>query len=701
MSKLLIVESPGKIKKIKSILGNGWEVMASFGHIRQLAKDTDDGLGFIFHGENIDCHYVPRDDRAKQTISKLVAAAKKADGVYLASDPDREGETIAWHLAEVLKLKQPQRVVYQEITESAVKAAIANPRAIDMDLVAGGRCRECLDKLVGFKGSPLIWRLSNGAKSVGRVQSAALHLVCERERAITAFVPQAYFSIFVDYREGFRAFYAGAAGISVSSSDEESDPGQSESTRVGSHVEAERVVGIARSIEHRVVSVRGEIASKKPPAPFTTSTLQQFAGTKLKFSPDRTMAAAQKLYEAGLITYMRTDSIALSEDFCVAVRAWLVDNDRENLPDVTTAQKNVKGAQAAHEAIRPTDIGRLSGGASADEEALYLLIWHRSMASLCKPARLRKTTIVTQSGEIRWEAKGQTVEFAGYSRYWQDISGDSLLPSLADGAPLSVERADAERKQTQPPARYSEPKLVQLMEREGIGRPSTYASTIATLKDRDYVTLVKDKLQPTRVGMEVDEFLGRTLPDLIAAEFTAQMEAQLDAIAHGKLGWQKYLTSWNRDYFVPALAKAGEGLPAAGDRPQRQLDASRTKCPECSQCLVKVPSTKVKKGHFLKCQTCKSADGRDLVMFWSDRAKEWQLPQVKSGGDYVAKLTAHPCPVCKKMLEEYSYTKDGQAKLMLRCSDATARAQPKHKEVAYFPSRDGGWWSKQFGTISL
>jgi DNA topoisomerase I len=314
----------------------------------------------------IDCRYIPRDERAKQTIAGLVAAAKQADRIFIASDPDREGEVIGWHIAQVLKLKQPQRVVYQEITESAVKKAIASPRSLDMALVEAGRCRDCLDKLVGYKGSPLIWRLKNGAKSVGRVQSATLHLVCQREREIQVFIPQDYWSVFVDYAEGFRAFYNGTAqAVSPTAYEETSDDAGAtekvaESTRVLSQAEAERLVEIGKAHPHQVKTIEGKLAPKKPPAPFITSSLQQAAGSRLKFSPEHTMSVAQKLYEAGLITYMRTDSVELSQDFCTAAREWLLAHDKDNVPTKVAKQRSSKDAQEAHEAVRPTDITKAS-----------------------------------------------------------------------------------------------------------------------------------------------------------------------------------------------------------------------------------------------------------------------------------------------------------------------------------------------------
>jgi DNA topoisomerase I len=712
MRHLLIVESAGKIKKLKSILGAEWDVKASVGHIRQLASDGDGALGFDLGAETIDCRYIPRDDRAKQTIAGLIAAANQADRVFIASDPDREGEVIGWHIAQVLKLKQPQRVVYQEITESAVKKAIASPRSLDMALVEAGRCRDCLDKLVGYKGSPLIWRLNNGAKSVGRVQSATLHLVCQREREIQSFTPQDYWSVFVDYAEGFRAFYNGTTQVIAPAADEDTsdDAGATEkvaeSTRVLSQAEADRLVAIGAAQPHQVQKIEGKLSPKKPPAPFITSSLQQAAGSRLKFSPEHTMSVAQKLYEAGLITYMRTDSVELSQDFCKAARAWLSTHDKDNVPSKVAKQRSSKDAQEAHEAVRPTDITKASSELklqlSADEFALYLMIWMRSIASQCKPAQIRKTTIVTQSGEIQWQARGQMLEFAGYAKYWKDISGDAILPSLQPKQPLTAANVSHEQKQTQPPQRYSEPKLVQLMERKGIGRPSTYAPTIATLKQRNYVELVKSKVQPTTVGLQVDDFLIQALPELIQSEFTAQMETQLDAISKGKQEWQSYLIDWNQSYFVPALSRATQNLPAPdySSFSARDLEKSRAKCPTCSKAMSKVPTKKVKKGYFLKCEDgCKDPDGKGLVMFWSDRSTEWQLPQPKTTPSAPPKLTDHPCPICQKPLEEYTYKKDGKEKSMLRCSDSIARNQPKHKDVAYFRGNEQQWWSPKLGNL--
>lgn len=457
--RLLVVESPGKVKKLSQILGSEWIVRASCGHIRELSDEGEDALGFSMDGSSVQCHYVPRDQRSKETIQQLKSAAKQVSEVVLGTDPDREGETIAWHLKEVLGLREPKRVVYTEITASAVQSAIAHPRKLDLNLVGAGLCRDCLDKLVGYKGSPLVWALNNGAKSVGRVQSSTLHLICQREREIQSFVPQDYWSVWVDYVEGFRAFYKGAVNTRSNSPEAEVEihddaAGNSttapESTRVLAEAEANRLVEEARRHPHQIVQYEGKVANRQPPPPFITSTLQQAAGSKLKFAPEKTMQLAQKLYEAGLITYMRTDSVMLSPEFCESARQWLEQNDPQNVPTQVARHRSSKTAQQGHEAIRPTDVFRPSAQLrielSTDEFNLYVMIWKRAIASQCRPAQLRKTVVITQSGQILWQARGQVVEFLGYTRYWPNLSKDTLLPTLQQGQMVTLENAGHEKK---------------------------------------------------------------------------------------------------------------------------------------------------------------------------------------------------------------------------------------------------------------
>lgn len=710
-TNLLIVESPGKVKKLSQILGSDWLVRASMGHVRELANDGINSLGFDLTDCTVQCRFVPRGARGKETIAHLKSAVQQVKTVVLATDDDREGETIAWHLQQALNLKQPQRVVYSEITPTAVKRAISNPRTINQDLVHAGLCRTVLDKLVGYKGSPLLWQLQNGAKSMGRVQSATLHILCERERQIEAFVPQDYWSVFVEYGEGFRAFYRGTeADAEPPQLDDATAPNTQatpESERVLSQAEADRLVQQAQAFPHHVAAIEGKQINRTPPPPFVTSTLQQAAGSRLKFSPEKTMQVAQSLYEAGHITYMRTDSIELSPDYTESARQWLVEHDSQNVPQKTPHHRKVKGSQEAHEAIRPTEVNRASAQLklelSSDAFALYVLIWKRAMASQCRSARVRQTRIVTQSGSVFWQAKGQTIEFAGYSKYWNNLSADVELPTLKIAQPLTLTKAAHEQKQTQPPPRYSEPKLVQVMERQGIGRPSTYAPTIHTLKDRHYVEVTKGALQPTALGREVDRFLDDALPDLLQSEFTAQMERSLDDIADGKQEWQRYLTTWNETYFEPALLKAQQVIPqhlttTPVFHSAKQLQTSRTRCPDCQKPLAKIPSTKVKKKYFLKCvEGCEN-----VVLFWSERSKRWEAPQAKSPQTESSKpqLTDFPCPVCQRFLEQYSYQKDGQNKALLRCSNPKARSDSKHKDVVYFQT-EKGWWSPKLGDLTL
>ena len=666
---LVLIESPGKREKWQKSLGPGYRVMASMGHITELAKDGEDALGFDMTGDRINCRFVPRGSRGKQVIKDLKLAVRGAKRVLFATDPDREGEIISWHLARELGVNNPLRAVVSEITPSAIKKAIAAPRPLDRNLVAAALGRTCLDKLVGFRGSKLVWSLNNGAKSVGRVQSATLHILCEREREIQRFRPEDYWSVWVDYAEGFRAFYAGNApqnedlsateetddssvepslgGSSGRSSEESGDSSEQgkqgeqkeqaeQAERVLSQSQADRLVAIARNHPHRAASIKGKVISKKPPAAFTTSSLQQAAGARLKWNPEKTMQVAQKLYEGGYITYMRTDSTALSAEFCAAVRRYLEQTDPGNVPNRVPKHKSSKGAQEAHEAIRPTEVlrtpAKTKAEVNAEQAALYELIWLRAIAANCRNAELLKTKIITQSGSVYWQAHGRVLQFEGYLKYWRDLGGDRVLPTLQRGQELTLEEAGADKKQTQPPPRYTEPKLIQTMERLGIGRPSTYAPTVKTLKARQYVKLFKGKLQPTQLGMEVDEFLGRALPELIQADFTAEMEKSLDAIASGNLDWQHYLTRWNREYFEPALKKARNVIAVT---PQRHSprpvsepvsEPGGISCPNCGKQMVKVPSKskRLQANHFLSCD--KNQGGCGTAMFWNAKGRCYELP---------------------------------------------------------------------------
>ncbi|MEW6055546.1 MAG: type I DNA topoisomerase [Bdellovibrionota bacterium] len=590
MSNVLIVESPGKIKTLRKILGPGWVIEASVGHVTELALDGPKRLGFEFKNDQVFTHYVPRGDRGKQVLGRLKKVVAGARHVFLATDPDREGEAIAWHLASQLNLKSYSRVTYTQITEAAIKKALSNPGVINLPLVDSQRARQCLDKLVGFEVSPLLWR-STGGKSAGRVQSATLHLICERERERLNFKPENYWVLKAKYAEGFEAVYEPEAATEGSSSTGENAPGsvpgsgtsaaaekapvaseksadEPELNRVRSEQEANRIAEIARNHEHVLSQIEQKQEFRNPPAPLITSSLQQVAGAKFKFSPKHTMKIAQELYEGiqgkGLITYMRTDAAVLSPEFVSEARQWLGENAAEALPEKAPTYRVKADAQAAHEAIRPTSAyftpEKTRSVLTPDQHKLYSLIWERAIASQCKAAKLSKTKLVIHAQQTRWVARGTVVLEPGYLRFWKNLEEDKELPALKQGQVLKCKNVSIQARTTTPPPRYSEPRLVQLMERKGIGRPSTYASTIATLKEREYVLLEKLVLAPTELGMATDQALTSALPDLVDTRFTATMEADLDRIAEGKLSWQAYLIQWNRNYLDPALRKARQTL---------------------------------------------------------------------------------------------------------------------------------------------
>lgn len=582
--RLLIVESPGKLKTLRKILGAGWMIEASVGHTTELASDGPKRLGFEFREGKINVRYVPRGPRGRQVLTKLKAQVARAEMVVLATDPDREGEAIAWHLIEQLGIKNYQRVAYTQITDSAVKKAIQNPVPLNVDLVSSQRARQCLDKLVGFEVSPLLWN-STGGKSAGRVQSATLRLVCDRERERLAFKPERYWTLKSTYKlegeENFTALYE-PEPVDVVSRSAQSADGVSASgdapdiNRVRTAEEADRIAAIAKANPHIVQNCEQKEDLRNPPAPLITSSLQQVAGVKFKFAPKHTMKLAQELYEGiqgkGLITYMRTDAVALSPEFIGETRQWLLAVAPSALPEKPPVYRTKADAQGAHEAIRPTSVQLTPEKAKAiltpDQHKLYSLIWERAVASQCKAAKLSKTKLVIMAADTRWVARGTVVLEPGYLKFWKNLEEEEVLPVLAAGTALNFDKVEKHSTTTKPPPRYSEAKLVQLMERKRIGRPSTYASTIATLKDREYVKLEKSVLAPTPLGMATDEALGQAMPDLVDTRFTATMEQSLDQIAEGKMSWECYLTDFNDKYLQPALTRARQVLrtrrPAPG-----------------------------------------------------------------------------------------------------------------------------------------
>ena len=573
MKKLLIVESPAKAKTIGKYLGPDFVVMSSVGHIRDLAKK---GLSIKVEpeGEGADrWRFVPSYEVSadkKKIVDALVKAAKSADEIYLAPDPDREGEAIAWHLSQVLaaasKGKPVRRVTYNEITKNAVREAVAHPGEIDMARVDAQQARRILDRLVGFKVSPMLWRKLNYGRSLsaGRVQSVALRLLVEREREIKAFTPEAYWVMGVEAakkgEEKETSFTARLAKI------------DGEKPEVKSQEQSAMIVDDLDGASLRVAYVKTQPKSRHPYPPFTTSTLQQAASSVCGFTPHRTMSIAQKLYESGLITYMRTDSVniaAVARE--AAAQLIAADFGKDYLPEKPNFYKSKSGAQEAHEAIRPTDVGQRPDSLSLDSQSmkLYDLIWRRFVASQMASARMSQTTvgIEAEKDELRhsylFTASATETVFDGFLAAMKlsrkkakdevDEESDEVaaLPPLADGMPLVPLRWLSERKETKPPARYSEAALVKALEENGVGRPSTYAQTIEVLVDRHYATREDRQLVPSARGMDVNDWLVQKLEPLFNVGYTAQMEGELDKVEAGEekcdgmlSGFYRKFTSW-------------------------------------------------------------------------------------------------------------------------------------------------------------
>ena len=616
MSKnLLICESPGKIKKLTEYAGTDYTVIACYGHVRELSKSGQLGMGFTFDTQNqrIFCDYISRSSNSKKVLNRLAQAIKNSNRVILATDEDREGEFISWHLWDALNLKNQDvevvRVTFTEITKKAVQTALAHPRQINLNLVHAAEARSCLDRLVGFSLSPMLWKTETGAKSAGRCQSAALHILAERERTINNFKPQDYWLIRSHYVGGY-------IGNLVDESNSE--------IRLSSEKEANSIVNATTNITHQVVDIDKKEVSQSPPPPFTTSSLQQAAGDKLNLTTKTTMSIAQKLYESGFITYMRTDSCSLSEEFCSSVKAYLQQHDPQNLPEVMTQHRNKKSAQEGHEAIRPTHIEDtpedLSSSLQGQELQLYELIWNRAIASLCKPATVEKTQVKIIAGEYHFLLKGNRTIQLGYAKYWQNLAEEKDLPEFRLGQTVDVCSVRSTQHQTEPPKRFTEPSLVKTLEKNGVGRPSTYATIINTLIDRAYVTLKKKNLMVTELGLKVDEILFQVVPDIIDPGFTAELEKNLDEIADCQLNWEQWLINWNTTVFQPALNRGNQVIEQVVSQQLTEFD-----CPVCSAKLKKHQYVKNKESKvMLRCsQSCKDvAYFQSRGVFWSPKYGE-------------------------------------------------------------------------------
>lgn len=655
---LVIVESPSKSKTIGKYLGDDYKVVSSKGHIRDLATSGQYGLGVDIEN-GFKPSYVAIKGKGS-TIKELKKDVKDSDMVYLASDPDREGEAIAWHLKDALGIKDDdyKRVLFNEITHDKVVEAIKNPTVIDENLVKSQETRRILDRIIGFRLSKLL-QSKIGAKSAGRVQSVALKLIVDREREIDAFNPEEYWTItaIFDQYEAELFKY------------------KTEDIELHSEEEANHVLD-ALGDKYTVESIEKKERARKGKAPFITSTLQQEASTKLGFPAKKTMSIAQKLYEGidlgnetvGLITYMRTDSIRLSDDFVRPAMKFIEENYGKKYLGHVKHSKKKDNVQDAHEGIRPTSVLReplkIKQYLSNDEFKLYSLIYKRTLASLMADACVNQTTIIFDNNDYKFKTVGSILIFDGYLKIYKDYESneDKILPEIGDNEIAITNNVDCSQHFTKPPARYTEAKLIKTLEELGIGRPSTYATIIDTIKSRDYVTLEEKKFKPTEIGIETTDKLQEFFSDLINTDYTRDMETDLDEIADGKLVWNEVLKKFY-DLFEPRVKDAFSDMEKKAPKETGEI------CPECGNKLV---VRKGRYGEFVACSNypeckyikkeevkeeevcdCPNCGGK-IIEKKSRRGKVFygcnNYPKCKTA--FWDKPTGEVCPECGKLLLE-------------------------------------------------
>lgn len=561
---LVIVESPAKAKTIEKYLGKKYQVKASMGHVRDLPKSQ---MGIDFE-HNFEPKYITI--RGKGPVLKeLKQAAKKAKKVYLAADPDREGEAIAWHLANSLELDQTDdlRVVFNEITKDAVKESFKHPRKIDMDLVDAQQARRVLDRLVGYNISPILWKKIKKGLSAGRVQSIALRLIIDREKEINNFKPEEYWTIDGNFKKGRKSFQANFYGV------------DGKKKKLENAADVKAVMAKIKGKDYEVIDVTKKERLRNPAAPFTTSSLQQEAARRLNFRTRKTMMLAQQLYEGiklgrqgtvGLITYMRTDSTRISDTATNEAYNYIEENYGTDFARKKKRQdKNQKGSQDAHEAIRPTSVLRspqeMKEYLSRDQLRLYRLIWERFVASQMTPAVLDTMRVDMENNGVRFRANGSKIKFAGFMKVYVESNDDNkeekenILPELKKGDKVTSESLEQRQHFTQPPPRYTEARLVRTLEEIGVGRPSTYSPTIDTIQRRNYVSLTNKRFAPTELGEIVNEMISEYFPEILDVSFTADMENDLDEIEHGKMQWIKVIDEFYKQ-FEPHVKRADEEM---------------------------------------------------------------------------------------------------------------------------------------------
>ncbi len=588
---LVIVESPAKSKTIKKILGDNYQIEASFGHIRNLpTKDPKtDNLGF-----DVDKNFEPKFEiipGKKDVVKKLNTLAKKFDHIYLASDPDREGEAIAWHVRQILDVpdEKIKRIEFNEITPKAVKYSVEHPRMINMDMVQAQQTRQILDKLVGYKLSPVLWKqMGNYNLSAGRVQSVALRMICEREDEIEAFVPQEYWSIHADLAKEGKVFEAEVAKY-------KNEPIEK---NIKNQEEAQKVVDYLTGADFTVSKVTNKTTKRKPTAPFITSTLQRAASSKLGFGVQKTMQVAQKLYEGieldsgavGLITYMRTDSVRVSDDAMAMAKDFILNNYGEKYyPETPNVYaKGKQNVQDAHEAIRPSYPERTPESIKKyldnDQYKLYKLIWEKFMSSQMSNAEFANKSIEIQAGDYTLKAGTSKVTFDGFLKLYNDSEDekekveDSKIPDLEKGDKVECKKITPKQHFTQPPPRYNEASLVKALEEYGIGRPSTYATIITVIQTRKYVEKRDKALHPTILGRTVAKQLVSQFSDIMDYKFTAGMEEKLDKIADKKAVWNKVL----KDFYDPFIEEVNSVMKTA----HKINIETNIKCPNCGRTMI-------------------------------------------------------------------------------------------------------------------
>lgn len=584
---LVIVESPAKVKTIKKFLGKNYEVMASNGHVRDLPKSQ---LGFSPEND-FEPKYITIRGKG-EILAKLRKEVKKADKIYLATDPDREGEAISWHLTKALKLddKDVSRISFNEITKTAVKASLKTPREIDMDLVDAQQARRMLDRMVGYRISPLLWAKVKRGLSAGRVQSVALRIVCDREEEIDAFIPEEYWSLEASLLpEGEKK------PITAKLLDK-----GGEKFEISSEEQMNQVLAELKGKEFKVCDMKKGERTKKAPLPFTTSTLQQEASKALNFPISKTMRIAQQLYEGvdikgqgtvGIITYLRTDSVRISEEADEAARAFISESyGEEYLSDGEGSKKSNAKIQDAHEAIRPTDINRIPSeikeSLSRDQFRLYQLIWKRFAASRMANAKYETTTVNIAAGDYTFRVSTSKVAFDGFMLAYTEADDEKqekqvLLKSIDKDTKLKLEEFDPKQHFTQPPAHYTEASLVKALEEQGIGRPSTYAPTITTIIARRYVAKENKNLYVTELGEVVNRMMKKAFPSIVDLQFTANMEYLLDSIGDGTIGWKTVIEN-----FYPDLDKAVKEAEKTLESVKIADEVTDVICDQCGRNMV-------------------------------------------------------------------------------------------------------------------